>query len=180
MMHRVLLVDPNHLHLTQLERALRDVAAVTTVDNFLAGRAAIVDANPPNLLITNLRLGPYNGIHLALLASVYHTRCIVYATQHDLVLARQVQGAGAFYVPLEQLPLVLPAFLTLQVPQRDRRDPAVRDRRKTFRGGRRMTDVKSRNAAVQGVSSVKLDPAAPLDTLPRSSLDTGGALSGSC
>lgn len=158
MMHRVLLVDPQHLHLTQLVRALRDVAVVKQVDNFLAGRAAILDETPPDLLITNLRLGPYNGIHLVLLAGMSHTRCIVYAKQHDLVLARQIQTAGAFYVPLEQLPFALPTFLTLQVPQGDRRDPAVRDRRKTFRGGRRRTDVKSPNAAFQRGAFVGLDP----------------------
>jgi len=158
MMHRVLLVDPSLAHLTQLERALRGVADVITLDNFLAGRAAIVAADPATLLITNLRLGPYNGIQLALLASMARTRCIVYAKEHDFLLARQVQRAGAFYVPLEQLPFVLPAFLTLRVPPTDRRDPAVGDRRKAFRSGRRTTDRANSSAAVPGGGFVKRNP----------------------
>jgi DNA-binding NtrC family response regulator len=149
MPYHVLLVDPHQDHLAQLDRAFRYAADVNPVDDFREARRALLE-NPPDLVVTNLRLGPYNGIHLALLASMSHTRCLVYAKQLDLVLARQVQAAGAFYVPLEQLPFVLPAFLILRMPLRDRRDPAVLDRRKTFRGGRRMTDVRILNAEVRG------------------------------
>jgi DNA-binding NtrC family response regulator len=148
MTRHVLIVDPHSDRLPQLKRALRDVAEVTLIQDFLSARRALLE-NPPNLLVTNLKLGSYNGIHLAILASVSHTRCIVYAKQHDVVLALQVQAAGAFYVRLEQLPFVLPAFLTLRVPVRDRRDPAVVDRRRVFRSGRRSTDVRILNADPQ-------------------------------
>lgn len=156
MTHHVLLVDPRRAVLSQLERALRDVAELTPTEDFLVARKEILE-NPPDLLVTNLRLGPYNGIHLAMLARRSHARCIVYTKQHDVVLARQVQAAGAFYVRLEQLPFVLPAFLHLRVPLSDRRDPTVLDRRKTFRSGRRSTDVATLHAAVPGGALVAND-----------------------
>ena len=146
---RVLLVDPHRDQLSQLARVLSEVAEIIPIEDFLSARREILK-NPPELVVTNLRLGPYNGIHLVFLANSSHTRCLVYAQPHDVVLARQVQAAGAFYFRLEQLPFVLPAFLHLGVPVRDHRDPAVLDRRKTFRGGRRSTDVRALNAEISG------------------------------
>jgi len=147
MTYHVLLVDPRPERFPQLDKALQNVANLTFVKDFLSAREALLE-NPPDLLITNLKLGPYNGIHLALLASLSQTRCLVYANQLDVVLAREVQAAGAFYVRAEHLSFVLPAFLTPQVPLRDRRDFAVVDRRKAFRGGRRTTDVEILNTSV--------------------------------
>lgn len=157
MTYHVLLVDPEQERFPQLDKTVRNVADLTLVKDFLSARRALLES-PPDLLVTNLKLGPYNGIHLALLANVSLTRCIVYAQQLDVVLARQVQAAGAFYARVEQLPFVLPAFLTFQMPLRDRRNPAVVDRRKAFRNGRRTTDVEILNAAARPGAVVKFDP----------------------
>jgi DNA-binding NarL/FixJ family response regulator len=95
-----------------------------------------------DFVVSNLRLGPYNGLHL-----VYRTvganappLCIVYTAERDRALAREVQRAGAFYETADRLPVTLPAYLRGYVRGRDRRDPEIPDRRITFRGGRRCWD----------------------------------------
>ncbi len=151
MTKHVLLVDPiAGDRLPKLQLVIHGLAQVTAVDDFSSARMALRETLP-DLLVTNMRLGAYNGIHLALLASRDHTPCIVYAyaREHDIVLARQAQAAGAFYVRLEQLPFVLPAFLSSALPAQDRRDPAVLDRRETVRRGRRSTDLPGLHAALR-------------------------------
>ena len=88
-MKRVLLVEPVQTkeRLRELQGALHDLAWVTAVE-FQSARQLLREA-PPDLLVTNLRLLAYNGIHLALLAGKSQTPCIVYAKPHNLVLARQ-------------------------------------------------------------------------------------------
>jgi hypothetical protein len=142
MIKNVLLVDPDpHTdRLLALEHVLRPMARVVTVVDFQSARVRLRET-PPDLLVTNLRLQAYNGIHLALLTGAIATRCVVYAKDHDLLLAQQVQAAGAFYERLEHLPLSVPPYLYVTLPPRDLRDPATPNRRRTLRGGRRSTDL---------------------------------------
>jgi hypothetical protein len=97
---------------------------------------------PYDFLITNVRLGAYNGLHLVYLASWGSDppRPIVYTDHHDPGLAREVQLAGAFYETRECLSVTLAAYLAHTLPPRDRRDPSVPDRRRLIRGGRRCWD----------------------------------------
>ena len=100
----------------------------------------------PELLVTNLRLGPFNGLHLVFLAqsASLPTICLTYGTQTnptDVALAREAQLAGAFYEASFKLLHALPAYIQSELPDRDRRDPVRSDRRSSFRGGRRATDV---------------------------------------
>lgn len=158
MIKHVLLVDPNQKgdRLLALQSIIHDLAEITAVEDFPSARMSLRETLP-DLLVTNLRLGAYNGIHLALVASRSHTRCIVYAKEHDIVLARQVQATGAFYVRLEHLRFVLPAFLSLELPSQDRRDPAVLDRRDASRRGRRSTDLPALYAALRRPSAPESD-----------------------
>jgi hypothetical protein len=76
-----------------LQRALSAVADVTACGDFQTARHHILAA-PPHLLITNLRLHAYNGLHLMLLAGA-PTRAIVSMDPPDAVLARVARAAGA-------------------------------------------------------------------------------------
>ena len=134
----VLLVEPDAGGLFAAQNALRSVADVEACSDFQAARARLV-AKPPDLLVTNLRLHAYNGLHLVHLAAG-STRCIVYASYDDLVLAREVQAAGAFYERSWRLPRALAAYAQAVLPPCDRRSPTVLDRRQIVRGGRRCTD----------------------------------------
>jgi hypothetical protein len=134
----ILLVDPDTESLRAAQKALRFVADVEVSSTFAAARARIV-SNPPDLLVTNLRLQAYNGLHLVHMAPAC-TRCIVYSNHDDLLLAREVQAAGAFYERSKRLPRSLAAYVYALLPPHDRRNLTVLDRRDRFRGGRRSAD----------------------------------------
>ena len=141
----ILLVEPDPIGARAAQAALRFMADVETCTEFRAARTRLL-RQPPDLLITNLRLRAYNGLHLVHLAAGTHTRCIVYSTYDDPVLAREVQATGAFFEHSSRLPLVLHSYVNAALPQRDRRDLTSLDRRLAFRGGRRSSDVCSGDA----------------------------------
>jgi len=137
----VLLVDPHaEMIVGSIRQALEGVAQVEPCADFHGARTRLLAA-PPAVLVTNLRLHSYNGLHLVLLTSRALTRCLVYAEPDDLVLAREAQRLGAFYERASHVPLILPAFFTATLPDSDRRDVARLDRRLAFRGSRRRADV---------------------------------------
>ena len=124
----ILLVDPDVDYLRAAQNALRFMADVE------------VSSKPPDLLVTNLRLQAYNGLHLVHMSDG-RTRCIVYSNyDDDLVLAREVQAAGAFYERSTQLSRTLAAYVRASLPPRDRRNLTALERRQSPRGGRRCTD----------------------------------------
>ena len=134
----ILLVDPDVRGVGATAAALRSVADVEVCSNFQNARARL-RRQPPDLLITNLRLEAYNGLHLVYLATAARTRCIVFSTDDDLGLAREVQAAGAFFELPVRLPQVLESYVNATLPHRDRRD-ITRLARLPLRGGRRCTD----------------------------------------
>jgi hypothetical protein len=143
---RVLAVDSHRKWLDALRERWSHVAEVDVCTEFSAARTRLFEQPPPELLVTNLRLGPFNGLHLVFLAQSANlpTTCLTYGAPTnatDLALAREAQLAGAFYESSHRLPYALPAYLQSELPERDRRDPAREDRRSTFRGGRRATDI---------------------------------------
>src|SRR5256885_3270187 len=96
MRKRLLLVESNHDRLAMLAQASRWVATVDSYSDFAAARRRLL-ADPPDLLVTNIRLGAYNGLHLVHLAAAsgFATRTIVYTDAPDPVLLREAQEAGA-------------------------------------------------------------------------------------
>jgi len=134
----ILVVDPNAQYLNDAQRVLRLLGDVEVCADFTAARSRLI-ARPPDLLITNLRLQEYNGLHLVHLAKP-HTRCIVYSTHDDPVLAREVQAAGAFYERPMRLARALSGYVQGVLPPKDRRNPSLVDRRRFPRGGRRSAD----------------------------------------
>ncbi len=103
-----------------------------------------IAAFAPAMLLTALRLGDFNGIHLVHLSKLANPRapCVVYGeADADVELGREAQRAGAFYEPRSRVPFALRRYLTSDLPPKDRRDIGRPDRREQFRGGRRATDL---------------------------------------
>jgi len=125
----------------RIQAACRGIARVVNCSDFFAARQQLLE-RPPALLVTDLRLGAYNGLHLAYVVrtSGLPTRTVVFADPIDLALAREAQAIGAFYEWPHRLPFAVRAYITATLPPRDRRDPAAYDRRHEFRGGRRSAD----------------------------------------
>lgn len=140
---RVLIVEPNPSFRTLLEETVHGRAAVETVADLPTARARLF-AMPPDLVVTNLRLGAFNGLHLAYLLTSgdWPSRGVVYSESLEVSLAHEARRAGAFWEFQRRLPYALPAYLDADLPPRDRRDPLRPDRRSSaFRGGRRASDI---------------------------------------
>src|SRR5262249_18009978 len=134
---RVLLVEPDPTRWPELRQAGRTVASVEICGDFTEARHRLM-ANPPALLVTNLRLGAYNGLHLVYLvaANKYPTRAVVYSSHQDAPLIEEAQSIGAFFETTQRLVRALPGYIHAKLPARDRRSASVPDRRRTPRGGR--------------------------------------------
>jgi DNA-binding NtrC family response regulator len=150
----ILLVDTDRKWLEALRDGLAHVGIgqVELCTDFQCARRRLL-ASPPDVLVTNLRLGAYNGLHRVMLTNSAEKpmRCVTFGTQSnptDVSLARDAQKAGAFFEPSYRLPHALPAYLRAALPSRDRRDPAREDRRFEFRGGRRVSDTVEIRPAV--------------------------------
>jgi DNA-binding NarL/FixJ family response regulator len=148
-MFNVLVVDPDTLVTTQLRQSIQKPTYVETQRRFDAAKRRLATA-PFDFLVTNLRLAEFNGLHLVYLnaAASNPVRSIVYTSERDPWLAREVQRAGAFYETLECLPVTLAAYLTRTLPPSDRRDISHLDRRNEVRGGRRCWDRHVYHASV--------------------------------
>ena len=136
----ILIVDPDPQALLAAQVAVQSVAIVEACSDFRLARARLA-SRPPHLLVTNVRLERFNGLHLVHVAAGTATRCIVYATQHDEMLAREVLASGAFYERADRVPRVLASYVGAALPRRDRRSLSVFDRRSLPRGGRRCSDA---------------------------------------
>ncbi len=140
---RLLIVEPD----PERGAALRQAAGLVEADVCLSFQAArsCVESNAYSLLVTNVRLKAYNGVHLAYLAKRAQggTHVVVYDERTDLVLAREIQDAGAFYDLAQRLLVTLPAYVDAPLPEADRRHPGSYDRRSSRRGGRRRWDSHS-------------------------------------
>jgi len=135
----ILIVDPDSQALRAAQVAVQSVATVEVCSDFRLARARLT-SRPPDLLVTNIRLERFNGLHLVYVAAGTATRCIVYASHHDETLAREVLAAGAFYERADRLPRVLASYVHGMLPGRDRRSLSAFDRRSLRRGGRRSSD----------------------------------------
>jgi DNA-binding NtrC family response regulator len=140
-MFNVLVVDPDTRVTSQLRRSIQNPAYVETQRRFDAAKRRLASA-PFDFLVTNIRLGEINGLHLVYLSAAASNplHAIVYTAGRDQWLAREVQRAGAFYETLECLPVTLAAYFTRTLPPSDRRDISRIDRRADVRGGRRCWD----------------------------------------
>ena len=120
----VLLVEPNEQLASRLLASLDGVASVHRCVGFNEARDWL-RITQPDLLVSNLRLGEFNGLQLVYCAASAATPipAIVYTNTHDRDFAREIQRAGAFYDTADCLAISLRSYLAAPLPSRDRRDP---------------------------------------------------------
>lgn len=84
------------------------------------------------------------GLQLAyVVASAgYATRAVIYSDDAEPWVIHEVQRAGAFFESQARLIFALLAYVHAKLPVLDRRNPTVPDRRTSYRGGRRASDVQ--------------------------------------
>jgi DNA-binding response OmpR family regulator len=112
MRFRVLIVDQVAASRAAIERLLSDAGHfVTSVSGFSEAKQRLV-LTTPDILVTTLKLGAYNGIQLVLRgrANGGTMPAIVIHDVHDPVLEREATNAGAVYLTL---PLDNPSFEAL-------------------------------------------------------------------
>jgi anti-sigma B factor antagonist len=145
----VLLVDPDPRVFGDVARSLKPVATVGVCDTFKSAQAELF-ARPPDLLVTNVCLEAYNGLHLVHLAAGFGlpTRSVAYTERPDPGLARLVQAAKAFYESREFVLVALPAYVAATLPAVDRRKVGAAVRLPPGQRGRRATDLVGVAAAV--------------------------------
>lgn len=138
----VLVIEPNDVARRRLQLAVSELAEVELHRHFETARARL-SIGSFEFIVTNIRLDAYNGLHLAYVSSMspQPPKVIVYSDRRDPGLAREAQRAGAFYEVGECLPVTLAAYLKGALPDQDRRNPDVADRRNEVRGGRRCWDL---------------------------------------
>ena len=93
-----------------------------------AGRT-LEDGPPPEVLVTDVRLGPYNGLHLVAVARVEFPRTVaIVIGGQDHVLEVEAAGLGARYLlaPVTPRELELTIAELLAVPRPKRRWPRKR------------------------------------------------------
>jgi two-component system response regulator GlrR len=97
---RLLIVDDDVSLLDAMQRALRDpLRAVTACDSFEKARQLLKD-QVFDALITDVRLGAFNGLQLAVMAKDMHPgiRVIVFSGFDDPVLRADAEQIGAAYL----------------------------------------------------------------------------------
>lgn len=141
---QMLLIEPHPVLRMGIRTSVRSVAHVEDCADFPSARMRLF-TTPCDWLVTNVRLGAFNGLHLVHLVATSHLpiRSVVYGEARDVSLAKEAQRAGAFFLSRDHLLKALPALLTGSLPRQDRRNPSLPDRRTSFRGGRRCMDFQS-------------------------------------
>src|SRR5690348_1409096 len=141
----VLIVDSQPSFAAHLDFIARSVGWSPLVrHSFATARGEITSAGPA-MLVTAVKLGEFNGLHLVYLMKLTNrpAPCLVFgADDFHLQIGSEAQQAGAFYERRSTIAAALGRYLTASaLPALDRRDISRRDRRAQFRGGRRATDV---------------------------------------
>jgi DNA-binding NtrC family response regulator len=97
---QVLIVDDDRAVLTLLEQWLIGAGyTVVACDRFETAKKQLADA-PPDVLLTDVRLGAFNGLHLVILAKAQAPRTVAIAMSafDDPVLRRDAGLCGAGYL----------------------------------------------------------------------------------
>ena len=139
---QALLVEPDIGRRVLFSAALSAVAQVSAQADFVTARRSL-STTRYDLLVTNIRLEAYNGLHLVYLARNTETRSVVYAEAMIYFSPVLHRAPGRSTNAAGGCRLHCRAMLTSALPPSDRRDPAVVDRRRAviFRGGRRSADL---------------------------------------
>src|SRR5262245_34557603 len=111
--HRhVLLVEPDPRFRSMVAEALSSFAKTDVCADFDTGRRTLA-VKGFDLLVANIRLEAYNGLHLVYLSQATGAapHAVAYSDARSPGLAYEAQRAGAFYEPRERLIIALPGYL---------------------------------------------------------------------
>jgi hypothetical protein len=139
----VLVVEADAAFRDTLLRAAGVRAGAEAVGDFQAAYARLC-AGTLDLLVTNLRLhANVEGLQLAYVAASagYPTRVLVYGERAEPWVIHELQRTGAFFETRARVQFALPSYARAELPVLDRRNPVMPDRRASYRGGRRASDV---------------------------------------
>jgi DNA-binding NtrC family response regulator len=125
-----LVVEPDEGDSAFLVATLKSAGLiVSAADGFATARARLV-RRPPTVLVTEIRLGYHNGLHLAHIARWMRRKMILVVTSRhrDPVLTRDAEALGALFVqkPLTAGGLLATLYGACQLawPDRPAYDPA--------------------------------------------------------
>ena len=98
--HCVLVVQPDDLTRQQMSSALASVGFIVMGASSFEAARGVLNTAPVDVLLTDLRLGEYNGLHLVLLARSVRpdVAAVVIAPTADGVLQRDADVLGATFV----------------------------------------------------------------------------------
>jgi DNA-binding NtrC family response regulator len=149
---RLLIAEPNSAFASRLVQTAEGAGWSATCHNTFAAARRELTRQTFDALVGNIRLGRFNGIHLAYVAKHQSPSAgvLLYCAAHDPVLARDARSAGAFYEPMETVAKSLQAYLGANLPASDRRRSESADRRQAVDGGRRTTDLAARSLPRDG------------------------------
>lgn len=97
---RVVLVDDDEALLRVLSTGLKHAGGqVTAFNRFDDAKRHLANASP-DILITDVRLGGSNGLHLVVMSKLRHPdmTAVVMTGYDDIVLKKDAEAAGAHYV----------------------------------------------------------------------------------
>ena len=126
----ILVVSADQAVLSGRVTALRRSGFATRASaSFPDARRLLEEGAPPEVLVTDVRLGPYNGLHLVAVARVEFPRTVaIVIGGQDHVLEVEAAGLGARYLlaPVTPRDLELTIGELLAVPRPKRRWPRKR------------------------------------------------------
>jgi DNA-binding NtrC family response regulator len=99
---RVLVVDDDQALLRMIEHWLTASGyAVEICSSFEAAKHQLMRSPPPDVLLTDIRLGVFNGLHLVMLAKDLspRTAAIVMSAYDDVTMRKEASLYGAAYLP---------------------------------------------------------------------------------
>jgi hypothetical protein len=141
----LVIVDPDrHVADTLALVADKCRSGVTTCSSFDQAQKEI-RLRGPLLVVSHAVVGSAQGVHLAEAAIRANrlARVVIYGSTADLLLARKMFNTRVFFERETFIRYSLPRYLTADLPRVDRRELRIVDRRTTFRGGRRASDIEA-------------------------------------
>jgi hypothetical protein len=153
----LLIVDPDwHVTDALALEARKCVDRVTTYSSFEKAYEEI-RMRRPLMVVSHAVVGKAQGVHLAQAAIRANplAHSVIYGNLSELVFARTSFNRCVFFERQTFVRHSLPRYLTADLPPVDRRQVRAVDRRTTFRGGRRASDIEALRApSPAGVAAV--------------------------
>jgi CheY-like chemotaxis protein len=109
-----LVVEPEEHSRVFLASSLSSAGLSVTGTGSFSSARALLEAQPPALLVTEVRLGAYNGLHLVLLGRSVspHMTLVVTSRLNDRGLQREAEELGATFIrkPMTAWALLAPLY----------------------------------------------------------------------